>query len=216
MSFQQKVDRRSFVVASATVAGGLCLGFGVPRAVAAAVSEPEVNAWVVIKSDETVIIRIARSEMGQGTWTGLAQMVAEELECDWSKVTFEFPTPGRNAARNRVWGNFFTASSAGIRTSADLVRRGGAAARAMLIEAAARRWDVSASECTASQGKIIHAPSRRSTTFGSVASAAAKVVPPTNITLKDPKDWKLIGKDVKRLDTPDKTQGKTIYGIDIR
>ena len=216
MNFQPKFDRRSLIVGSAAAAGGLYLGFRVPRALADAVSEPEVNAWVAIKPDETVIIRIARSEMGQGTLTSLAQMVAEELECDWSKVTFEFPTPGQNAARNRVWGSFFTAASQGIRTSVDLVRKGGATARVMLIEAAARQWGVAASECTASQGIIVHAPSGRSTTFGTVASAAADVVPPAEIALKDPKDWKLIGKNVKRLDTPDKVQGKATYGIDIR
>ena len=216
MNFQPKFDRRTFIVSSAAAAGGLCLGFRVPSALADAVSQPEVNAWVVIKPDETVVIRIARSEMGQGTATGLAQMVAEELECDWSKVTVEFPTPGQSAARNRVWGPFLTAGSLGIRTSVDLVRTGGATARAMLIEAAARGWGVAASECIASQGKIIHPPSKRSTTFGAVATAAAKVAPPTKIALKEPKDWKLIGKGVKRLDTPDKTQGKTIFGIDIR
>ena len=216
MNFQPKFDRRSFIVSSAAVAGALCLGVRIPRAIADAVSEPEVNAWVVVKPDETVVIRIARSEMGQGTLTGLAQMVAEELECDWSKVTCEFPTPGQNAARNHAWGSFFTAGSRGIRTSVDLVRKGGASARVMLVEAAARGWGVAASECIARQGKITHTPSGRSTTFGAVASAAAKIAPPTNVELKEPKDWKLIGKDVKRLDTPDKTQGKTIYGIDIR
>jgi isoquinoline 1-oxidoreductase subunit beta len=216
MTFQPKLDRRSFIVSSAAAAGGLCLGFRIPGAIADAVSQPEVNAWVVIKPDDTVVIRIARSEMGQGTATGLAQMVAEELECDWSKVTVEFPTPGQSAARNRVWGPFLTAGSLGIRTSVDLVRTGGATARVMLIEAAARGWGVAASECIATQGKIIHLPSKRSTTFGAVATAAAKVAPPTKIALKEPKDWKLIGKGVKRLDTPDKTQGKTIFGIDIR
>jgi isoquinoline 1-oxidoreductase beta subunit len=216
MNFQPKFNRRSFIVSSTAAAGGLCLGVRIPGALADAVSQPEVNAWVVIKPDETVVIRIARSEMGQGTSTGLAQMVAEELECDWSKVTFEFPTPGQSAARNHVWGSFFTAGSQGTRTSVDLVRTGGAAARMMLIAAAASGWGVAASECIASQGKIIHTASKRSTTFGAVASAAAKIAAPTNVALKEPKDWKLIGKGVKRLDTPDKTQGKTIFGIDIR
>jgi isoquinoline 1-oxidoreductase subunit beta len=216
MNYQPKLDRRSFIVGSAAAAGGLCLGFQIPHAIAGAFPASEVAAWVVIKPDETVIIRIARSEMGQGTLTGLAQMVAEELECDWSKVTYEFPTPGQNAARNHVWGSFFTAGSQGIRGSVDLVRSGGAAARMMLIEAAARRWGVAASECSAGQGKIVHASSRRSTTFGAVAGAAAALAPPTNIPLKDPKNWKLIGKGVKRLDTLDKTQGKTVFGIDIR
>ena len=106
---------------------------------------PEINAWVVIKPDDTVVVRIARSEMGQGTLTGLAQMVAEELECDWSKVTTEYPTPGESVARKNPWGDFGTGGSRGIRTSQDYVRKGGAAARMMLIQAAANEWKVPAS-----------------------------------------------------------------------
>ena len=112
--------------------------------VRAADGSPEVNAWVVIQPDDTVVIRIARSEMGQGTLTGLAQLVAEELECDWSKVTTEYPTPGQSVARKRVWGDFSTGGSRGIRTSQDYVRKGGAAARMMLIQAAANEWKVPA------------------------------------------------------------------------
>ena len=203
MNYQPKFDRRSFLVSSAAAVGGLSLGFHIPSGddAAAAETEPEVNAWVVVKPDETVVIRIARSEMGQGTLTGLAQMTAEELDCEWSKVTYEFPTPGQNVARKRIWGDFFTAGSQGIRSSNELVRKGGAAARMMLVEAAAAEWKVPASECVAADGKITHKASNRTTTYGKVASAAAKVEPPTDIKLKDPKDWKIIGKGVKRLDT---------------
>src|SRR5579884_2002101 len=213
-----KIDRRSFIVASASAIGGLSLGFNIPFGdpAKAAESVPEVNAWVVVDPDETVVIRIARSEMGQGTLTGLAQLVAEELECDWSKVRYEFPTPAENVARKRVWGDFLTAGSRGIRTSHELVRKGGAAARMMLVAAAAQDWKVPASECAVSKGVISHAPSNRSTTFGKVASAASKMPTPTEIKLKDPKDWQIAGKGVKRLDTADKVQGKTIYGIDIK
>jgi len=110
MNFMPKMNRRDFVVGAA--AGSLTLGMRIPfDAAEAADGAPEVNAWVVIKPDETVVVRIARSEMGQGTLTGLAQLVTEELECDWSKVTYEFPTPGENVARKRVWGDFFTAGS---------------------------------------------------------------------------------------------------------
>ena len=108
-----------------------------------------MNAWVVVKPDDTVVIRVARSEMGQGTLTGLCQLVAEELDCDWSKVTYEFPTPGENLARKRVWSDFFTAGSRGIRASNEYVRKGGAAAREMLIQAAAKEWKVPAAECKA-------------------------------------------------------------------
>jgi isoquinoline 1-oxidoreductase subunit beta len=218
MNYQPKFDRRSFIVGSAAAVGGLSLGFHIPFGdeAEAALSEPEVNAWVVVKPDETVVIRVARSEMGQGTLTGLCQMVAEELDCQWSKVTYEFPTPGENVARKRIWGDFFTAGSQGIRSSNQLVRKGGAAARMMLVAAAANAWNVPVSECVASEGTITHTPSKRTTTYGKVADAAAKVEPPTDIALKDPKQWTIIGKGVKRLDTPDKTQGKTVYGIDIR
>ena len=140
MNFVPKINRRSFVIGTAAVGGGLALGLDLPfgpKVVRAADGSPEVNAWVVIKPDDTVVIRIARSEMGQGTLTGLAQLVAEELECDWSKVTTEYPTPGQSVARKRVWGDFGTGGSRGIRTSHDYVRKGGAAARMMLVKAAA-------------------------------------------------------------------------------
>ncbi|MBV8917226.1 molybdopterin cofactor-binding domain-containing protein, partial [Bradyrhizobium sp.] len=164
-----KLSRRAFVIGSAAVGTGLAIGldmpFGGPAVVRAADGSPEVNAWVVIQPDDTVVIRIARSEMGQGTMTGLAQLVAEELGCDWSKVTTEFPTPGENLARKRVWGDFFTAGSQGIRSSNEIVRKGGAAARMMLIEAAAGEWKVPASECSASLGVITHNPTGRTVTF---------------------------------------------------
>ena len=216
MNHMPNINRRGFLVASG--AAGLSLGFHIPFAgeAEAQVAGPEVNAWVVVKPDETVVIRVARSEMGQGTLTGLCQMVAEELECEWSKVTYEFPTPGQNVARKRVWGDFFTAGSRGIRASQEIVRKGGAAARIMLVEAAANEWKVAAAECTAANGVITHTPSGRKMTFGKIADAAAKSEPPADIKLKDPKDWKLIGKGVKRLDTVPKVKGETIYGIDVK
>ncbi|HXP95634.1 MAG TPA: molybdopterin cofactor-binding domain-containing protein, partial [Telmatospirillum sp.] len=145
------LSRRSFLLEAATVAGGLSLGFHVAfdadEASAAGAASTEVNAWVVVRADDGVVVRIARSEMGQGTLTGLAQLVAEELECDWSKVSTEFPTPGQNVARNRIWGNFSTGGSRGIRESHLYVRQGGAAAREMLVQAAANGWNVPATDC---------------------------------------------------------------------
>ena len=215
-----RLNRRAFVIGSAALGSGLALGldipFGGPAVARAADGSPEINAWVVIKPDDTVVVRIARSEMGQGTLTGLAQLVAEELECDWSKVTTEYPTPGQSVARKRAWGDFSTGGSRGIRASHEYVRKGGATARAMLIEAAANDWKVPASECTAADSVITHTPSGRKTTFGKVAEAAAKLTPPAEVKLKAPKDWKLIGKPVKRLDTADKTTGKMMYGIDVK
>jgi isoquinoline 1-oxidoreductase beta subunit len=214
-----KINRRAFVVGSAAVGAGLALGLKVPMGagvVRAQDGSPEVTAWVVIRPDETVVIRIARSEMGQGTLTGLAQMVAEELECDWSKVKTEYPTPGQSVKRKRAWGDFSTGGSRGIRDSHQYVREGGATARTMLIQAAADGWKVPASECSAANSVITHAPSGRTTTYGKVAEAAAKITPPAKVALKDPKDWKLIGKPVKRLDTMDKLTGAQIYGADLK
>jgi len=219
MNFVTKIDRRAVVVGTFALGSGLAIGLDIPLgagAVRAADGSPEVNAWVVIRPDDTVVIRIARSEMGQGTLTGLAQLVAEELECDWSKVTTEYPTPGQNLARNRVWKDFGTGGSRGIRESHEYVRKGGAAAREMLIQAAAQEWQVPASECKAANSIITHTLSGRSITYGKVAEAAAKLQPPAEVKLKDPKDWKLAGKGVKRLDTPDKLTGKQVYGIDVK
>jgi isoquinoline 1-oxidoreductase beta subunit len=219
MNHMPKMNRRAFIVSSAALGGGLALGLDLPfgpAVVRAADGSPEVTAWVVIRPDDTVVIRIARSEMGQGTLTGLAQLVAEELECDWSKVVTEYPTPGQSVARKRPWGDFGTGGSRGIRESQDYVRKGGAAARVMLIQAAANEWKVPATECTAANSVITHTPSGRNTTYGKVAEAAAKIEPPKDVTLKDPKDWKIAGKGVKRLDTVDKTNGKMVYGIDIK
>jgi isoquinoline 1-oxidoreductase beta subunit len=154
--------------------------------------------------------------MGQGTLTGLAQLVAEELECDWSKVTTEYPTPGQSVARKRVWGDFSTGGSRGIRMSHEYVRKGGAAARMMLMQAAADDWKVPVAELTVANGVITHKASNRSTTYGKVAEAAAKLEPPKDVPLKDPKDWKIAGKPLKRLDTADKVTGKLVYGTDIK
>src|SRR5207247_4058220 len=220
MTYMPKMNRRAFVVSAAAAGGGLALGldipFGGPRVIRAADGSPEINAWVVIRPDDTVVIRVARSEMGPGTLTGLAQLVAEELECDWSKVTYEFPTPGQNVARKRVWGDFFTAGSRGIRESNEFVRKGGAVARQMLIQAAANDWKVPVSEVSASNSVITHTPSGRTTTYGKVAEAAAKIEPPAEVKLKDPKDWKIAGKPLKRLDTADKLTGKQIYSMDFK
>jgi isoquinoline 1-oxidoreductase beta subunit len=217
------MNRRTFLISTAAVGGGLALGLQLPfgpgtAAAAATGGTPEINAWVVIRPDDTVVVRVVRSEMGQGTITGLAQLVAEELECDWSKVTTEYPTPGQSVKRKQVWGSFSTGGSRGIRTSHEYVRKGGAAARMMLVQAAANQWKVPAAECIAANSVITHRPSGRKVTYGKVAAAAAKVAPPDpkSITLKDPKDWKIAGKPVKRLDTRDKVTGKRVYGFDLK
>lgn len=213
------LSRRTFIVG--TGAAGLTIG------VLAACSKPaepdvsglepnpEVNAWVHIGHDDIVTVRIARSEMGQGTLTGLAQLVAEELECDWDKVVTEYPTPGQNLARERVWGDFSTGGSQGLRGSHQYVREGAAAARIMLIEAAANEWGVPVSDCTVSRGVISHTGSGKKTTYGKVASAAALLAPPLDVELKDPRDWTIIGQPKLRLDTADKLTGAQVYGADL-
>src|SRR5262252_7407451 len=190
MNVVQKMNRRNFVITAAAAGGGLALGldlpFGGPKVIRAADGSPEITAWVVVRPDDTVVIRIARSEMGQGSLTGLAQLVAEELECDWSKVTTEYPSPGQNVARKRVWGDYASTGSRSIRESQEYVRKGGAVAREMLKQAAANEWKVPVSEVTAENSKLTHKASGRSTTYGKVADAAAKLEPPTDVKLKDP------------------------------
>lgn len=218
-----KISRRKFLVGTAAAGGGLALGFSLPFAIneaaaQSAASAAEVNIWVVVQPDDTCVIRIVRAEMGQGTLTGLAQLVAEELECDWKKVKTEQITAGQNLARKRVWGVMSTAGSRGIRESQDYVRRGGAAARMMLLQAAANEWGVPVADLRVANGVITHAGSGRSTTYGKVVAAAAKLTPPDpkGIQLKDHRNWKVAGKPLRRLDTADKLNGRKIYAIDLK
>lgn len=211
-----EIQRRRFIQGGAALGAGLSLGIPLAMAEDKAANPAEVGAWVVIRPNEQVIIRIARSEMGQGTLTGLAQLVAEELECDWKHVTTEYPTPGENLRRKRVWGSYSTGGSRGIRESQEYVRQGGAAARTMLLQAAANQWNVPVSEVSVDKGVISHAASNRKTTYGKVAEAAAKLPVPEKVALKDPSQWKLIGKPVRRLDTRDKVNGKQVYAIDLK
>lgn len=209
------LNRREFVIGTAATGVGLSVGMALPLSAEGAQGTPEVNAWVVIDPDDTVTIRIARTEMGQGTATGLAQLVAEELGCDWDRVTWEYPTPGDNLKRDRVWGSFSTGGSRGIRSSHQYVREGGATARLLLTEAAANAMGVPASECIAENSRVTHAASGRSKRFGEVATAAAKLPPPLDVTLKTPEEWQLIGKPVARIDTRPKLDGSQVYGADV-
>ena len=222
MTSPSALSRRGFVAACTAAAGSLVLGLHVPALAqgtapgAVARDElPEINAWVVIRPDDTVVVRIARSEMGQGTLTGLAQLVADELDADWAKVTTEYPTPGQSLARQRVWGNFSTGGSRGVRESQDTMRKGGAAARAMLLQAAANEWKVPVAECKAARSVVTH-PSGRRATYGQLAEAATRVPVPTEVKLKDPKDWAIAGQRLARLDTVEKTDGSIVYGSDLK
>ena len=215
-TFAHEISRRQFIVDSAVLGGGLAVGLVSPDACAAEAGS-ELNVWVVIKPDDTCVIRIARSEMGQGTLTGLAQLVAEELECDWRKVTTESITPGQNYAAKRAWGEMGTGGSRGIRMSQDYVRRAGAAARLMLVQAAADEWKVPVAELRAVNGTVTHTLSGRSLRYGQLAPAAAKLTPPDSksIQLKDPHTWKVAGQPMKRLDTADKLDGAKVFAIDV-
>ena len=214
------LSRRRFLQASAVAGGGFMVGFSLPAAAEGkppfGVTNPdEINAWIVIHADERVVIRIARSEMGQGSLTALAQLVAEELDCDWARVSTEFASPNEHIRRNRVWGSMSTGGSQGVRGSHDYVRRAGAGARHMLVAAAAARWKVPAAECRADKGLVRHAASGRTLSYGQLAAEAAKQVPPKEVTLREAKDWKIAGKPVRRLDIPDKVLGKPVFGVDV-
>jgi isoquinoline 1-oxidoreductase beta subunit len=212
-----KTTRRDFLKVSAALGGGLALEFSFPLTAMAAKGLPstEVNAWVVIHPDDRVVVRIARSEMGQGTQTALAQLVAEELDADWSKVSTEFASPNEHIRRKRIWGSMSTGGSQGVRSSQDYVRKAGAAARIMLVEAAAARWQVPAAECIGANGVVTHAATGRRLRYGELAAEAAKLTPPANPPLRDPKDWKIAGKPLRRLDIPDKVMGKPVFGVDV-
>ena len=219
MAHSISTDRRDFLVKTAALTGGLALGVRLPISAQAAESAgqgPEVTHWILIQPDDTVVVRIARSELGQGTFTGLAMLAAEELECDWSKVRPEYADVNEHVRRDRIFGSMSTGGSRGIRDSQDYMRKAGAAAREMLVAAAAQQWGVPASECSVAKGVIRHEDGHRSTTFGKVADAAAKLPVPKEVKLKDPQQWKLIGTSPARFDIPDKTTGKQIYAADVR
>ena len=212
-------DRRDFLVKTAAVSGGLMLGVRLPASAQAAQGTPqmpEITHWLTIQPDETVVVRVARSELGQGTFTGLPMLVAEELECNWSNVRAEYADVNEHVRRGRIWGSMSTGGSRGIRDSQEYVRQAGAAAREMLIAAAALAWDVPPAECSAKKGVITHRPSNRTTTYGKVAAAASNIEVPKTPKLKDPKDWTLIGTSPPRFDIPDKTNGKQLYTADVR
>jgi isoquinoline 1-oxidoreductase subunit beta len=216
MSNRLSLRRRAFLGTIAAVGGGMTLGWRIPASAQGQSQGQAVGIWVVISPDDTTTVRIARSEMGQGTFTGLAQLVADELDADWKFVRAEYVSPDENLANKRAWGDMSTGGSRGIRGSLDYVRKGGAAARAMLIQTAAQRWSVPASECNAANSVITHMPTGRTLRYGEVAADAAKLPVPSDVTLKSPAQWTIIGKGVKRLDTVEKLSGKQVFAIDVQ
>jgi isoquinoline 1-oxidoreductase beta subunit len=217
MTSSGALDRRSFLV-RASAAGGFALAFFIPAQAkpAHAAGAPELTCWVVIDPDDTVTIRVARAEMGQGVLTALAMLVAEELECDWAKVRTTFVSPQENFRRGLAWGDLSTGASRSIASSQHQLRRAGAIARHMLIAAAAARWTVPAGQCAAHDSTITHRPSGRTLSFGAVAGDAARIAPPADVSLKRSADWAVLGKPRKRLDVFEKVTGQPIYAIDVR
>jgi isoquinoline 1-oxidoreductase subunit beta len=219
MTVGGQIDRRLFLVGAGGAGCGLALGIALPlgRRWAHAASDPaELNCWVVIAPDESVTIRVARAEMGQGAMTGLAMLVAEELQCDWAQVRTEFVSPRQNLRRGRIWGDLSTGASRSIASSQDYLRRAGATARTMLIAAAAARWHVPAAQCHAENGTIVHRASGRRLSYGALADDAAKIEPPAEVAIKPSAEWTLAGKPRKRLDVYEKVTGQPVYAIDVR
>lgn len=211
------LSRRGFLFGASAVAGGLVVGTrsGVSQAAGAPEPGHEVTAWIVIQSDDTTIIRVARSDMGQGIFTALPMLVAEELECDWAKVRAEYADTNRNVTTGKPFGNMVTSTSISVRDSHAYLRRAGAQARSMLIAEAAERWGVQEGECAARDGKISHAGSGRSVRFAEIAAAAARRPVPRDVPLKSPGEWRLLGTRVQRHDAAPKVFGEPIYASDV-
>lgn len=213
----RSLSRRGFLFGASAVAGGLVVGLRPGALRAAGAPEPghEVTAWIVIQPDDTTIIRVARSDMGQGIFTALPMLVAEELECDWAKVRAEYADTNRNVTTGKPFGNMVTSTSISVRDSHAYLRRAGAQARSMLIAEAAERWGVPPSECAARNGTISHARSGRSVRFGEIAAAAASRPVPREVSLKPPHEWRLLGTRVQRHDAAQKVFGEPIFASDV-
>lgn len=214
------MERRDFLKFTVAASGGLLIGFALPELSKSAEASETAkefwpNAFVRIGTDERITVIVNHSEMGQGVYTALPQILAEELDADWKNVHFE-PAPVDKRYNHPVFGMQMTGGSTSIWSSFDQYRKAGAAARAMLIAAAAKEWGSDASGCRAENGRVIHSASGKSLAFGHLAESAAAMAPPTGVRLKDPKDFKLIGKPVKRLDTREKLDGSGVFGMDVK
>jgi len=208
--------RRTFLKISAAAGGGLLIGVHLPLAGDDTVAGEFVpNAWVRIGSDDVVTLQVANSEMGQGVYTAIPMLLAEELECDWSRIQVEM-APADKAYINPIMGMQATGGSTAIRGFFMPLRQAGAAARELLIRAAARHWNVKEDECRAENGMVLHAASERRVRYGQLAAAAAKLPAPGEAFLKDPAEFKLLGKPMPRLDSPAKVNGTAVFGVDVK
>lgn len=219
------LTRRAFVKAGAATAGGLAVAFHLPLAARAATGAgpwdageagSEINAWLVIAEDDTVTIRVAQSEMGEGVYTSMPMIVAEELDCDWNQVQPEYASANRSIRENRVYERMGTGGSGAVRNSRPYLQQAGASARERLKEAAAQRWGVPRSSLTTNAGRVLHAASKRSARYGELAAAAATVKLDAEPAIRTPGQFKLLGKPQNRLDVPAKVDGSAIFGIDVR
>jgi isoquinoline 1-oxidoreductase beta subunit len=215
------INRRRFLKTGVAGAAGLAIGFYLPGRFEA-LAEPiammppaPLNAWMLISTTDVVTIIIDKSEMGQGILTALCMIAAEELDCDWKTIHTEF-APAAKEYFNPAFGMQGTGGSSSVRSSWDPMRKAGAAARDMLLQAAAKQWGVEKSTCRTKNGMIYHDATKRSVSYGGVAKAASKIPVPQDVPLKDPKEYRIIGKPTKRLDTPDKVNGRAQFGIDVR
>ena len=218
MSTPTRVTRREFLETAGVVGAGLVISFYLPgarRLRAAPLGPFAPNAWVRIGADESVLLMVDRSEMGQGVTTSLPMLLAEELEADWTKVRIEF-APAAKEYINPLFGMQGTGGSTSVRAGWMPLRKAGAAAREMLVAAAAQTWKVNTSECRAERGAVVHGPTKRRLTYGALAVTAATLPVPQDVPLKDPKDWKILGTRVRRLDTPPKVDGSAQFGIDVK
>lgn len=211
--------RRQFLKASAAIGGGLLIGFVMPSSRGAIASETNdtfaPNAWIRIAKDDTVTLIIAKVEMGQGVYTSLPMLLAEELEVDLNKIRIEDAPPGKEYI-DPILQFQATGGSSSVRSSWKPLSEAGAAARIMLIAAAAESWKVNPADCHAENGMIFHNASKRSLSYGQLAEAAAKQPVPTKLVLKDAKQYKYIGKSIPRRDSPAKVNGTAVYGIDVK
>src|ERR1700683_3117666 len=214
------LTRRHFILTATSVAGGLMIGVGAAPAIAEAatvVAQPwnednayaanEIDAWIAIDPDDSILIRYQRSEMGQGSMTALPMMITEELHCDWSKVRIEYASANRNIRENKVYGDMFSHGSVSVRESQKRMQQVGASARERLVAAAAVRWNVPASECAAAQSVVTHKPSRKNLRFGKLAADAVKIVLPAEPTIKTPAQFTFIPRPLPRIDFVHKTDG---------
>jgi isoquinoline 1-oxidoreductase beta subunit len=215
-----KVSRRSLLQAGAAAGGGLMLSLTLPfantEAEAAGANSFAPNAFVRIDSDGQIVLTMPYVEMGQGTYTSISMLIAEELEVDLKQVQVEHAPPDENLYANPLLGVQATGNSNAIRGAWQPLRQAGAVARTMLVSAAAKRWNVDVATCRAENGEVLHAPTGRRIRYGELASDAARLPVPENVALKRPEDFKLIGTPAKRLDTPAKVNGTAVYGIDVR